>query len=107
VSTDKQRKEGEDHGVDLKDRQKVEPPKKYKVILHNDDYTPMDFVVLVLMEVFNFGIQKATTIMMQVHEQGKGIAGVFSKEIALMKIKKCNSFAKYHDHPFLTTLEIE
>ena len=79
MSTEKQRKEGTGHGVDLQDRQKVEPPKKFKVILHNDDFTPMDFVVLVLMDVFNLNMLKANDIMMQVHEQGKGIAGVFSK----------------------------
>lgn len=105
MSTEKKRKEGTGHGVDLQDRQKVEPPKKYKVVLHNDDYTPMDFVVLVLMDVFNFGLQKANTIMMQVHEEGKGIAGVYSREIAWMKTKKCYHHAKEQGHPFMVTME--
>ena len=107
MSTEKKRKEGTGHGVDLQDRQKVEPPKKYKVILHNDDYTPMDFVIIVLMDAFNFSFQKASAIMMQVHEQGKGIAGAYSKEIALMKVKRCNKIAHQEGHPLLVTMEAE
>ena len=107
MSTEKKREEGTGHGVDLQDRQKVEPPKKFKVILHNDDFTPMDFVALVLMDVFNFGMQKANIITLQVHEEGKGIAGVFPKEIAWMKTKKCNKYAREYGHPFLVTMEAE
>jgi len=102
MSTEKKRKEGTGHGVDLQ-----EPPKKYKVVLHNDDYTPMDFVIIVLMDAFNFSFQKASAIMMQVHEQGKGIAGAYSKEIALMKVKKCNQIARHEGHPLLVTMEAE
>ena len=107
MSTEKKRKEGTGHGVDLEDRQKIEPPKKFKVILHNDDYTPMEFVVLILMDVFNYGIHRAHEVMLQVHEQGKGIAGVFPKEIAWMKTKKCNKYAQQHGHPLLVTMEAE
>tara|TARA_Y100001937_G_C7084194_1_gene314496 strand:+ start:441 stop:764 length:324 start_codon:yes stop_codon:yes gene_type:complete len=107
MSTEKKRKEGTGHGVDLQDRQKVEPPKKFKVILHNDDYTPMEFVVLVLMDVFNYGVHRAHEVMLQVHEQGKGIAGVFPKEIAWMKTKKCNKYAQQHGHPLMVTMEAE
>ena len=107
MSTDKERKEGTGHGIDLKDRQKLEPPSKYKVVLHNDDYTPMEFVILILMDAFNFSIQKATGIMMQVHEQGKGIAGAYSREIAWMKTKKCNKIAQQEGHPFMVTMEQE
>ena len=107
MSTDKERKQGTGHGVDLEDRQKVEPPKKYKVILHNDDFTPMDFVIVILMEAFNFGFEKASSIMMQVHEQGKGIAGAYSKEIANMKVKRCNQIARSEGHPLLVTMEAE
>jgi ATP-dependent Clp protease adaptor protein ClpS len=57
------------------------------------------------MDVFNFGIQKANVIMMQVHEKGKGIAGVYSKEIAWMKTKKCYNYAQTHGHPFMVTME--
>lgn len=107
MSTEKKRKEGTGHGVDLQDRQKVEPPKKFKVILHNDDYTPMEFVVLVLMDVFNYGVHRAHEVMLQVHEHGKGIAGAYSKEIALMKVKKCNQIARHEGHPFMVTMEQE
>ena len=107
MSPEKKRKEGTGHGVDLEDRQKVEPPKKYKVILHNDDFTPMDFVVVILMEAFNFGFEKASSIMMQIHEQGKGIAGAYSKEIANMKVKRCNQIARSEGHPLMVTMEAE
>ena len=107
MSTEKERKEGTGHGVDLQDRQKIEPPKKFKVVLHNDDYTPMDFVIIVLMDVFNFNLQKASTITMQVHEQGKGIAGAYSKEIAWMKTKKCNQIAQQEGHPLRVSMEAE
>ena len=107
MSTEKKRKEGTGHGVDLQDRQKVEPPKKFKVVLYNDDYTPMEFVVLILMDVFNYGVHRAHEIMLQVHEQGKGIAGVFSKEIAWMKTKKCNQIAQQEGHPLKVSMEQE
>ena len=107
MSTEKERKEGTGHGVDLEDRQKVEPPKKFKVILHNDDFTPMDFVIVILMEAFNFSFQKASAITLQVHEQGKGIAGAYSKEIASMKVKRCNQIARAEGHPLLITMETE
>ena len=107
MSTQKQRKEGTGHGVELKDRQSVEPPKKFKVILHNDDFTPMDFVVDVLIHVFNYGSQKANSVMLQVHQEGKGIAGVYPKEIAHMRTKKCNKYAQQEGHPLLVTMEAE
>jgi ATP-dependent Clp protease adaptor protein ClpS len=105
MSTEKKRKEGTGHGVELQDRQKVEPPSKYSVVLHNDDFTPMDFVIVILMDAFNFSFQKANSITMQVHEQGKGIAGVYSKEIAVMKVKRCNQIARTEGHPLLITME--
>lgn len=107
MSTEKKRKEGTGHGVDLQDRQKLEPPSKYKVVLHNDDFTPMDFVIVVLMDAFNFSFDKAAVITMQVHEKGKGIAGAYSKEIASMKVKKCNQIARAEGHPLLVTMEKE
>ncbi len=107
MSTEKERKQGTGHGVDTMDRNKVEPPKKYKVVLHNDDYTPMDFVVAILMDAFNFSFEKASAITMQVHEQGKGIAGAYSKEIALMKVKRCNQISRSEGHPLMVTMESE
>jgi ATP-dependent Clp protease adaptor protein ClpS len=67
----------------------------------------MDFVIVILMEAFNFSFQKASSITLQVHEQGKGIAGAYSKEIATMKVKKCNQIARLEGHPLLITMEAE
>ena len=86
---------------------KEKKPKLYKVILLNDDYTPMDFVVVILMDAFNFSFQKASAITIQVHELGKGIAGAYSKEIASMKVKKCNQIARSEGHPLMITMEAE
>ena len=107
MSTEKERKEGTGHGVELQDRQTVEPPKKFKVILHNDDFTPMDFVVDVLRDVFLYGTEKAESVMLKIHQDGKGIAGVYSKEIAWMRTKKCNVYAQQKGHPLLVTMETE
>ena len=106
MSTEKERKEGTGHGVDLEDRQKLEPPSKYKVVLHNDDFTPMDFVIVILMDAFNFSIQKASSIMMEVHEKGKGIAGgPYSKEIADTKAAIAVEFFRSKGHPLLAKSE--
>jgi ATP-dependent Clp protease adaptor protein ClpS len=107
MSTKKQRKEGIGHDVDLEDRQKLEPPKKYKVVLYNDDYTSMEFVVIILMDIFNYGVHRAHEVMLQVHEQGKGIAGVYSKEIAIMKVKRCNQISRKEGHPLMVSMEQE
>lgn len=98
-----------DGGVDLKDKEKirVQKPKKYKVIFHNDDYTPMDFVVILLAQVFRRSIDDSFNIMMAVHEKGKGIAGVYSKEIAETKSIKANDISKASGYPLLTTIEPE
>jgi ATP-dependent Clp protease adaptor protein ClpS len=105
----KQQQEGTGTGIGTKDRarEKVEPPKKYKIILHNDDYTPMEFVTAVLIDVFRMSFDKANAITKMVHEQGKGIAGVYPKEIAMMKIKRCHQHIKNHAHPLLITMEAE
>lgn len=96
-------------GVDLKDRNeeetKLTPPKKYNVVFYNDDYTPMEFVWLVLMMVFNLDKTAAWKIMLNVHENGKGIAGTYNKEIAAMKVKKSMDLAKEHQHPLLVQAE--
>ena len=94
-------------GLLLDTKPKTKKPSMYNVLLLNDDYTPMEFVVLVLMDVFNYGVHRAHEVMLQVHEQGKGIAGVFPKEIAWMKTKKCNKYAQQHGHPLMVTMEAE
>lgn len=88
-------------------RLKLRPPALYKVIIINDDYTPMDFVVHVLQSFFGMNTTLATRIMLDVHNSGKGICGIFSKEIAEMKVKHVNSYSRENQHPLLCTMEKE
>ena len=83
----------------------VEEPKRYKVILLNDDYTPMEFVVEVLRLFFNLDEETATRIMLNVHTKGKGVCGIFSKDVAETKVVIVNEFAKENEHPLLCTME--
>ena len=96
---------GQDEGLAELIRQKVEPPPMYKVILHNDDYTPMDFVIDVLTRFFNLQYEKASEIMLKVHYEGKAVCGVFTAEIAETKVQQVSSYAKEHEHPLLCTME--
>jgi ATP-dependent Clp protease adaptor protein ClpS len=82
-------------------------PKKYKVILLNDDYTPMEFVVDVLKYFFHFNEELATQVMLQVHILGKGICGVFTRDIAETKVALINEYARSNQHPLLCTMEPE
>ena len=84
---------------------KVDTPKMYKVILLNDDFTPMDFVVLVLRRFFSKTLEQATEIMLDVHKKGSGVAGVFSLEISEMKVMQVNQFAQMNKYPLKSTLE--
>lgn len=81
-----------------------EPP-LYKVLLLNDDYTPMDFVVQILERFFSKDRQAATIIMIQIHTRGKGVCGVYSHEIAETKVDLVNQYSQEHQHPLLCTLE--
>ncbi|ARD22082.1 MULTISPECIES: ATP-dependent Clp protease adapter ClpS [Shewanella] len=83
----------------------LQPPSMYKVVLNNDDYTPMDFVIEVLQRFFNKDEQQATDIMLAIHHQGKGICGVYSFGIAETKVLQVNQFARENQHPLLCTLE--
>jgi len=99
-------------GVDLLDKEKaknkVKPPKKYKVVYHNDDYTPMDLVVFSLMHFFRRDAQAAYQIMIHVHEKGKGIAqGGLSKEIAETKCNRVVQFFRENGYPLRATFEPE
>ena len=89
----------------LEKEPELKEPPLYQVILLNDDYTPMEFVVYVLQSVFNHNHQKATEIMMAVHTKGKGVCGIFSKEIAEMISHEVNELAKSHHHPLLSEIE--
>ena len=86
---------------------KLEKPKLFKVLLHNDDFTTMDFVVWVLQYVFNRNDPDAISIMLKVHNEGLGIAGIYSYEVASMKSEKAMNLAKAREYPLLCTIEEE
>lgn len=80
-------------------------PPLYSVLLLNDDYTPMDFVVEVLMRFFPMTPEKATQVMLHVHTRGRGVCGVFSREVAESKVAQVNEFSRLNQHPLLCTME--
>jgi ATP-dependent Clp protease adaptor protein ClpS len=86
-------------------REKVEEPPLFKVLLHNDDYTTMDFVVYVLESVFNMPEEQAVQVMLNVHVRGVGVAGIYTYEIAEMKVEKVTALAQQHEYPLLCTME--
>ncbi|WP_374013946.1 ATP-dependent Clp protease adapter ClpS [Pseudoxanthomonas koreensis] len=95
-----------EHGI-LVDpgRPAVAPPPMYQVVLLNDDYTPMDFVVAVLQQFFNLDLERATQIMVHVHTRGRGVCGVFTREVAESKVAQVNEFSRMNQHPLLCTME--
>jgi ATP-dependent Clp protease adaptor protein ClpS len=95
----------QDTGVATETKKKVKKPPLYKVLLHNDDYTTMEFVVYVLKTVFHKSETDSVTIMMAVHNQGVGVAGVFSYEIAEAKVTSVTELAQANDFPLLCTIE--
>lgn len=84
---------------------KAKEPKKYKVIMYNDDFTTMEFVVAILNIIFNKSFEEANKIMMEVHKRGKGIAGVYTYDIAVTKTNKAISMAREEGFPFKLTVE--
>jgi len=84
---------------------KVKEPSMYKVVLLNDDYTPMDFVVYILRKFFHKPDSEATNIMLQVHHQGSGVAGVFSHEVAETKVYLVSEYARQNQHPLKCIME--
>jgi len=84
---------------------KIKPPSLYRVVLINDDFTPMEFVVDILESVFGMERTRATQVMLEVHTKGKGICGVFSYEIAETKVAQVMSIASQNQHPLLCTME--
>ncbi len=79
--------------------QKVKPPQMYQVVLLNDDYTPMEFVVMVLQEYFSKDLETATQIMLKVHVEGRGVCGVYSKDVATTKVEQVLAAAHKAGHP--------
>ncbi|NEV61303.1 ATP-dependent Clp protease adapter ClpS [Thiorhodococcus minor] len=86
-------------------RPKLKRPPLYKVLLLNDDYTPMEFVVLVLEVFFGMNREKATQVMLHVHTRGVGVCGVFTKDIAETKVAQVNDYARSNQHPLMCTME--
>lgn len=107
--------DGDDNGNDdggktglvTKTRPKTKKPSLYKVLLLNDDYTPMEFVVQVLKRYFGKSQEEATRIMLHVHHKGVGVCGVFTYEIAETKVTQVMDFSRQHDHPLQCTMEKE
>jgi ATP-dependent Clp protease adaptor protein ClpS len=85
--------------------QKTEPPRMYQVVLLNDDYTPMEFVVMVLQEYFNRDLETATQIMLKIHHEGRGVCGVFSKDVAATKVELVLAAARRGGHPLQCIME--
>jgi ATP-dependent Clp protease adaptor protein ClpS len=88
-----------------KPKQSVQRPKQYKVLLHNDDYTTMEFVVWVLQSVFHHDEERATEIMLHVHRNGIGVAGVYPREVAEARVAKVDELARVHEFPLRTSME--
>jgi len=93
--------------VATKSAKKLEQPRLYRVLLHNDDYSTMDFVVLVLTSIFNHKSEEAVAIMLSVHKTGIGVAGIYSSEVAETKMEKTHALAKEHEHPLRCSMEPE
>lgn len=97
--------EGAGSVVVEKQLQKTEPPKLYQVVMLNDDFTPMEFVVYVLQEHFRHDIESATQIMLKIHHEGRGVCGVFTKDVAATKVELVLAAARRAGHPLQCILE--
>lgn len=96
----------QDEGLALQEaKPKLKKPPLYKVIILNDDYTPMEFVVQVLETFFGMDREKATRIMLHVHTRGMGVCGLFTKDVAETKVSLVNDFSRSNQHPLLCTME--
>ena len=85
--------------------QRTKPPPMYKVMLLNDDYTPMEFVVIVLQQFFSKGREQATQIMLNVHREGKGVCGLYPHDIAATKVEQVTEFSRTYQHPLQCVME--
>jgi ATP-dependent Clp protease adaptor protein ClpS len=104
--SDQNPSEDQDSGLILQEaRPKLRRPPLFKVLLLNDDYTPMEFVVQVLEMIFGMSREKATQIMLHVHTRGHGVCGVYTRDIAETKVAQVNDYARSHQHPLLCTME--
>jgi len=87
------------------ERTKTKPPPLFKVLLLNDDYTPMDFVIVVLQRFFGMNREQATRIMLKVHKEGVGTCGIFPRDVAATKVELVTGFAREHQHPLACVME--
>ena len=92
-------------GIATKTRAKSKKPSQYKVLMLNDDYTPMEFVVMVLKRFFRMDLEQATRVMLHVHQRGVGVCGIFPYEVAETKVNQVMDFARENQHPLQCTLE--
>ncbi len=92
-------------GVATRTRVKPKKPSQYKVLLLNDDYTPMEFVVMILKHFFRMDLEEATRVMLHVHQKGVGVCGIFPYEVAETKVNQVMDFARQNQHPLQCTLE--
>ena len=92
-------------GVATRTRTRTKQPTPYRVLMLNDDYTPMEFVVLVLQRFFKMDMEAATRVMLAVHQRGVGVCGVFSYEVAETKVSQVTDFARQNQHPLQCTME--
>ena len=86
-------------------KSKLKPPPLFKVIILNDDYTPMEFVVIVLQRFFAMTREKATQVMLKVHREGMGICGIYPKDVATTKVEQVRGYARKHQHPLQCVME--
>ena len=92
-------------GIATRTRTRTKQPSPYKVLMLNDDYTPMEFVVLCLQKFFRMSLEDATRVMLHVHQKGVGVCGIFSYEVAETKVTQVTDFARQNQHPLQCTLE--
>lgn len=97
--------EGTERGVVTKTRPKTKKPSLYRVLMMNDDYTPMEFVVQILVSIFNKTAEEATNIMLNVHQSGVGVCGIYTYEVAETKVSQVMDAAKRSQHPLQCTME--
>jgi ATP-dependent Clp protease adaptor protein ClpS len=83
----------------------VKPPPMFKVFLLNDDYTPMEFVVMVIQQFFSLDREQATQVMLKVHREGRGVCGVFPRDVAATKVELVSGFSRQHQHPLQCAME--
>ncbi len=108
LGTDEDQEDQEDQGTSVAVatiEPKLKKPPLYRVIIFNDDYTPMEFVVYVLQTFFGIDRDKATQIMLAIHTHGKGVCGIFTKEVAETKSAQVNNFARENEHPLISEIE--